>query len=252
MASAPFWTPDSKKIAYPTMRGLFIVAADGEGEPVKIAEGFLPARSPDGRRVAMIVLDKKDRKRRLRVMKLADRTHADYLGDGPGEPRMPGLLSWTADSRRVLLTVTEGEHKTGAWAVDAATGKAERIVPAEVESFNPIASPSGLEVVYQVERTLQEGEPEKGEPRLVRDELWLRGRDGPRRKLMERFPGGVVHSFSPDGRWLAFRADLASGESTLGLLRLSDGALKAVKPEDGAFKLVEPERPQEDKARERA
>jgi len=161
---------------------------------------------------------------------------AEPIGGPPDHYDGPRL---SPDGRRLAVTI--GDENIDIWILDPATGIRSRLTFGAASDFNPLWTPDGASIIYNVEDPVFDiyriradggGQPEPlltgGNDKIVsslspdgsllaytdsspetRADIWvlpLRGEPTPRRFLGTRY--GEEHAaFSPDGRWLAYVSD---------------------------------------------
>jgi Tol biopolymer transport system component len=144
---APAWSPDGTRIAYSggvSNVGVHVVGADGRDDEVVAGAGWEPTWSPDGSRIAFLRQGAAEPK----LLTVAD-------VDGSRLRSYPGLslsstsnrLSWTPDGRAIVYARDSPE---GVSRVELATGGVRRLVSYGSAPFgsDPAVSPDGTRIAF--------------------------------------------------------------------------------------------------------
>ncbi len=145
-----------------------------------------PRLSPDGRRLAFALVDRKLGTLDLWVEDLGRNT-ATRITSGPASEAYP---VWSPDGRRVVFSADRGGAPPDLFQVDLADQKTESLLSAKSAKFPADVSPDGRSLLYT--------EAEK-------DGIWmlpLTGQKKPVAWLAEN--AGGAPRFSPDGRFVAY------------------------------------------------
>jgi tetratricopeptide (TPR) repeat protein len=167
-AGWPAWSPDGKWIA-----GLY--AGENEAEKIIII-------SPDGKQKKVLV----------------DLSEEENLSLG-------GYPVWAPDSRSIIYIVGANEDKEGRtlYMVDLEGNEKEIAEMVLAIAFLPAISPDGKSIAFVKGREIAEGE-EGGEEAIV--ELILMNLETGEERILNKDSELIVTpSFSPDGRFLAYR-----------------------------------------------
>lgn len=150
-AAFPFWAADGKSIGYTRIlkpgTDLVLAKADGSGEETllhsdQIMVAGANAVSPDGKRLAFVVIDEDSHKATLRILDLASRTESILFDLDPGplvDPVGGPVPSWTPDGKSLLISMV----------VDGSRGLYQ---VSEDGKNRKVFSPAGVDVVHAVWR----------------------------------------------------------------------------------------------------
>ncbi len=235
------WSPDSKKVAYTTLRqgknlALWIANADGsDNKPLMVSKNNIlwPVWSPDGKRIAFKVGEDGNDSFNLWVMDADGSGKRQLTTDGKCDDSAP---SWSLDGERI--TYSSGKN---IWLLHLAT-KSKFKLTEKGKNSRPAYSPDGKRIAYTstIDIEAEEDENEEGENIWVMDEygsnkiqlttdesedwcflvwspdgkkiaycpeddIWVMNADGSNKiKLAE---DTAFFTWSPDGRRIAFGTD---------------------------------------------
>ena len=205
-------------------RGLLVYRID-PGEAARVAElvwvddsgamtplpgprgtGVDMALSPDGRRVALVLLDKG----RYSLVVRSVETGLDTPIVGARESRL-AEVTWTPDGRRLLFTMHEGFLGVVASAAADGTDEPRTVVP---EARRPRLSPDGRTLVFVTD--------ERGQTRIKSVPLIDGAQSGDAVSLRPLAEAVFNAEISPDGRFIAYEVT-KDGRPTLFISRFPDG-----------------------------
>jgi hypothetical protein len=149
----PSFTPDGSQIVFQRGRGrIMIMDADGSGVE-QIGQGFAPAVSPTGERVAFVRDDDPELGGTHLYTMALDGSDVDPVA-GPGDiwtARDPG---WSPDGEEIVFTYYDRPtSEQGIFSVPASGGDPDRISPELLpgegdRAFEPTFSPDGARVAF--------------------------------------------------------------------------------------------------------
>jgi len=175
--SWPDWSADGKRIAFSgggpsgsTLRGLFVVNADGTGLRSLDRLGLAGTFSPDGKQIANM------RQQELWVMDMASgETHALTAGG-----QVAGTPDWSPDGKRIVFSTSDHHLLTIPAKGGPVTDLVQWSTPFWVTNLrSPVFSPDGTQVAYSAGITYPDDEMqtyypavlllgiERGEPAVV-------------------------------------------------------------------------------------
>jgi len=178
------------------------------------------AFSPDGRRIAFVMVDRD-----------GDRELYSIREDGRGlwkltdDHRDEFAPTWSPNGKRIAYSrVTDRKHPhIGGLTADIFTiaardgSRQQRLTSGSTFEAYPSYSPDGKRIAF-------EGRPIARGPHGDPNRIWVMRSDGSHRRQITHAPRGQGHpSFSPDGRWIAYST---YGEPHLEAVRLRDGATR--------------------------
>lgn len=219
----PTWSPDSRWLAFESNRDgdfqIYALSLEG-GEPRRLTSlstgATQPVWSPDGKHVAFISsVFPEFSERPFAEADRLNRTRLEEREKSPVKARLITQLlyrhwdSWV-DGRRQHLLVIPVEDGT-------ATGEPRNLTPGDrdaVPTSSTFAagdefdfSPDGTELAYTATPT-----PAREEAWKTDHDVWMvKIGTGERRQLTRNPAADGCPRFSPDGRWLAFRAQSRAG-----------------------------------------
>jgi Tol biopolymer transport system component len=211
-AERPVWSPDGKKIAFArhykgrgTVCDIYVMDADGSGEPTKLKTGpgcaYSPAWSPDGKRIAYSSNGTSGND--IYVVAYASseegqtnqgRALTDYARGGASD------ASWSPDGTEIAFTYTHRNFKSSVYKMDAdGSGKTplarfQRTSAggnaATDSKSSPVWSPSGDQIAY--ERHLPDCPPDCATTRSISSptDIYLMNSDGSNPTLVWDFENG--------------------------------------------------------------
>jgi dipeptidyl aminopeptidase/acylaminoacyl peptidase len=233
----PRWSPDGKWIVFESNRGgtfqLYVIAADG-GEARQLTaiatEANQPVWSPDGRHIAFVsAVFPEFSDKSFKESDEANRKKLDEREKSKVKARiMTRLLyrhwdSWVDDKRQHLFIVPVKNGAADGDPRDLTPGDRDAVPTSTTFSAGDdfAFSPDGGKLAYAAT------------PAPVREEAWLTNHDlfevdiatGERRQLTTNPAADGYPRYSPDGKWLAYRAQSRAGfESDRWQLMLYDRA----------------------------
>jgi Tol biopolymer transport system component/DNA-binding winged helix-turn-helix (wHTH) protein len=265
--SSAAWSPDGERIAYTTETAVHVVRTDGtDSRQVAAVEGYPagPRWSPDGRRLRFTLSTVADRVPRQALWEVAvDGTQLRPLPTGTTSSS-ECCGSWTPDGHDFVFESTQ-QGRTDLWTLPERKGLLARVTGAERLTAGPLSfSTPGMSIngtrVYAI------GSPEYGE--LVRFDtrrgfvpyldgisalwiafsrdggsvvyvrhpegtLWRARADGSQARQLTSLPMQADGcSWSPDGRWIAFRGRVPGGHNKIFIMPAEGGQAKPLIDED--------------------
>ncbi len=144
----PFWLKDGKRVGYSRLKAgeevaeIVLAKADGSGEEALTQNGKLSiaganALSPDGRRLAFLVVDKPARAGSLRLLDLESKVEtglAELKLDYVGEFFLAPTPAWSPDGKGVLVPIAT-EKGRGLFLLSDDGKTRKRLTPEGVDSF---------------------------------------------------------------------------------------------------------------------
>ena len=237
---APALSPDGRRIAFLSTRGLFTIdlfLADAEtgrverklvsaaSDPHFDALRFLDsagAWSPDGLRFAFVVFERGDN--RLSIVDVeTGRVERRLSLPGIGGISSP---AWSPDGRRIAFSgAASGSGWTDLYLLDLESGATEKLTDDPLGDLQPAWSPDGSTLAFITEQAVAGDDGLDVHPvRLALLDLASR-----RSRVLPAFDDGrhVNPQFSPDGESLYFIAD-PDGVPDVFRYRLADGSIGRV------------------------
>jgi len=228
--SDPAWSPDGSTLAFTRRVGRvsYVIALRGRRGQV-LAVGAKPAWSPDGRQLAFV------QGSRVYLMS-SDGTGVRAVTSGPDDEP-----DWSPDGTRIAFVRRNG-FEQDIWSVDTNGSDLRRMTEVHAGrdrcvvrlAFSPAWSPDGSEIAYSL---LDGGNLSCGS-RGAWQSIEAVAADGSRRTRLitdggRKDPlegdGAYEPSWSPDGRLIAFRDDLARG-SRIAVVPSAGGRFRFVTP----------------------
>lgn len=137
------WSPDGRRVAYATSRGLQLVDLNG-GEGRTLAAGLgvaYPAFSRDGRRIAFQGWNGHD----YRLYQVpADAGQPQLISTPAGEPGNP---SWSPDGRTIYFQLDQSGRRN-IWSVSVETGQARQLTQGDADDAHPDVSSDGARLLF--------------------------------------------------------------------------------------------------------
>lgn len=211
-AFSPSWSADGRRIAFVLGPSIWRVNGDGHAPrrvtPNKVVDPQSPAWSPTGDR---LVFTARTSGRNFDIYVIGARGGGlRRLTRSPGSDEHP---SWSPDSRRIVYTRTalNGTHVPRAelWTMNVDGSHQRRIGFGSAPDW----APDGKRLAFS-----------RGA------EVWVANTNGTKAERVVAGPGMAGDpAWSPDGRWIVFWSDRASGEATKGDLYLTAPGGEGVK-----------------------
>jgi WD40 repeat protein len=150
-------SPDGSRVAFSTDQGLYVVDAEG-GEPVRIArQGRSPTFSPDGTRIAYLIVNTETDVARVWVVNVDGSDAHEILADEVALINVMSDLAWSATGDRIASGNSSQQDE--AIYTFAADGSA--FTKVITGGSSPFWSPDGSQIAYTLPWgwTTNEGEP---------------------------------------------------------------------------------------------
>lgn len=244
----PRWSPDSRWIVFESNRGgtfqLYVIRADGgEAQPLTrlSTEANQPVWSPDGRHVAFVsAVFPEFSKKPFPESEALNKQRLDELEKSKVKGRVFTRLlyrhwdSWVEGKRQHLFVVPMKDGQAAGDPRDLTPGDRDAVpTSATFSAGDEFAfSPDGKELAYTAT------------PTPAREEAWTTNHDlysvdldtGERRQLTSNPAADGAPAYSPDGRFLAYRAQARAGfEADRWQLMLLDRAAGLRRSLSGGF-----------------
>src|SRR6266545_3839193 len=219
----PRWSPDGKWIAFESNRGgsfqIYLIAADG-GEARQLTtistEATQPVWSPDGRQIAFVSavfaeFSEKPFKEsdELNKKKLDEREKSKVKARVITRLLYRHWDSWVDEKRQHIFVVPVKDGAAAGDPRDLTPGDRDAIPTSSTFSAGDdfAFSPDGRKLAYT------------GTPVPAREEAWLTNHDlyevdvdtGERRQITTNSAADAFPRYSPDGKWIAYRAQSRPG-----------------------------------------
>ena len=188
----PAWSPDGKRIAYVSTGGLYVVDSDGGSRRWLADEGFDPAWSPDGKRIAFVTIGG------LYVMK-SDGSDISHIVGGNSSNLGIGIITnpiWANDGDHIYFTnVSSSSHF---WVVDS---DGDNPVQLTRDSWKIHDSDSGFSLFDYSRFALS---PDNNQVVFATtDGVYVMDSDGNGRRNIASWGGNFfAPSWSPDGNYI--------------------------------------------------
>jgi len=202
----PEWSPDGRQIAYQSnLYGnldVWVMNADGSGaRPLTDdpAHDYVPAWSPDGTRITFASWRREpgDTAEAVHIYVMnADGTEQRRLF--PESPGTSTSTQWVPDGRSFLLSRKVGDQGADLFVVDSNGNTIQRLTNDEFSNGAGAFSPDGKRVAFHSDR---------GEE----SDIVVINADGSGRRTVVSEGQNWYPSWSPDGRWLAYTANVSDG-----------------------------------------
>lgn len=142
----PVPVPTTHHLVYDKLigeKGIWIADADGSNPRLLVRNGFLPAISPDGSRIAYSANCESPAYNCSTAFVVATEARAEprLLGVGLG-----GTIRWTSDSKRLVVEVSSSEDLRELVTIDVESGKVTRLAKGRFWGWS--ISPDGKQVVF--------------------------------------------------------------------------------------------------------
>lgn len=146
---APTWSPDSRQIAFYSIRGqeagLYVMSTSGSGERMLFDRAYIsggPSWSPDGSRIAFT--SRRDGNLEVYVINL-DGGGLTNLSNNPADDREP---DWSPDGSRIAFTSNRGSGISEIWAMNTDGSAAFQITSLGSLAQEPAWSPDGSTLAF--------------------------------------------------------------------------------------------------------
>jgi Tol biopolymer transport system component len=158
---SPSWSPDGQWLAYVynvcnygAACGIWLVRRDGTDGRLAIPNGWMPAWSHDGTRIAFVALDQSSHHSEdIFIFRLSDGSISSLVADSLSTDRSP---AWSPDDAHVVWAkvVRRTDARNGLWIVNTdATNPHQLTMDPEGTayrgSFEPAWSPDGGDIAYR-------------------------------------------------------------------------------------------------------
>jgi dipeptidyl aminopeptidase/acylaminoacyl peptidase len=148
--------------------GIWIADADGGDPRLLVRDGFNPAISPDGRRVAYSAYCERESYdcSNVFIVDTGSRSEPRLLGK-----RLGGTIRWTSDSKRLVVETSSTENVHELAAIDVESGKVTRLADGKFWGWS--LSPDGERIVFALG-----GDKNPDSVLGIESDLFVEGLDG--------------------------------------------------------------------------